>query len=168
MKVIVATAEDWGIGRDGKLLFKIPDDLKNFRSMTHGKIVVLGYETLASFPNKAPLGGRTNFILSRKRALEIEGAVVVHSIDELFDRLADFDTDDVFVIGGTSVYEQLLDYCTHAYITKVAAKADADSHFPNIDKKPNWRLVSTSEEFENNGVCFNFTVYENSKIKMGV
>lgn len=168
MKIIVATAEDWGIGRDGHLLFKLPDDMKFFRETTMGKVVVMGYETLKSMPNGAPLKGRTNLVMSRKRMLEIDGATVVHSVDELFDKLAAFDTNDVFVIGGTSVYEQLLDYCTHALVTKVAAKADADSHFPNIDARENWHLSTTSEECMNNGISFAWTVYENSKIKMGV
>ena len=114
MNLIVAVDEDWGIGYKGDLLARVRADLQNFRRVTEGKIVVLGSNTLATFPGGRVLKNRTNIVLNWEPDYAPEGATVVHSLDELFDELKKYDTDDVFVIGGASVYRQLLPYCRKA------------------------------------------------------
>ena len=146
MNLIVAVDEKWGIGRNGGLLTHLPGDMKYFRETTRGKVVVMGRKTLESFPNGIPLKNRTNIVLSNDKSLKVKDAMIVHSIDELFDELKKFNTDDVYVIGGESVYEALLPYCDTAHITKINYAYQADRHFPNLDKLPEWKSVLESEE----------------------
>lgn len=162
MKLIVAVDKNFGIGKDGDLLYHIPEDMKFFRSTTLGKTVIMGHKTLLSLPGGNPLKNRRNIVFSRSEALKIEGAEVVHSVGELIKKLGD---DDAFVIGGEALYSLLIDYCSVAYITMINAEAEADRFFPHIDKMENWRLVSESEEKEHEGVTFTFRMYENNRIK---
>lgn len=162
MNLIAAVDNNWAIGYKDSLLVRIPADQKFFRETTMGKVVVLGRKTLAGFPNGLPLKGRTNIVMSRDKNLKIKDAIVVHSKDELFQELKKYDSEDVFVIGGSSVYEMLLPYCKTAHITKIDYSYQADSYFPNLDKMENWRITADSEEQTYFSIEFAFFKYENS------
>ncbi len=146
MKAIVAVDKNWGIGLKGKLLVSIPADMKFFRSTTLGKVVVMGRKTLESFPNKAPLKDRVNIVLTKNTSFQKNGVIVVHSIDELKDELKKYNSDDVYVIGGETIYKQLIDECDTAYVTKIDYAYEADAYFPNLDEKDNWEVAVEGEE----------------------
>lgn len=154
MTAIVCVSKNWGIGRDGKLLFRISADLKRFKSLTVGKTVILGRKTLDTFPGGKPLKDRCNIVLSH-RELDIPGAIVVHS----FSEAAALAGDDAVVIGGASVYMALLDRCDRVCVTQVDVEAEADSYFPRLDRSPDWHIESESEEMEENGLKFRFIDY---------
>lgn len=159
MNLIVAVDRKWAIGRDGQLLFTIPDDMRFFKKMTTGKVVVMGHATLRSLPKGKPLKDRTNIVLSRNRELVIEGALVCHSAGELFSVLESYAENAVWVIGGETVYRLLLPYCTDAYITKVDAVAAADTFFPNLDESGDWQIAGCSETFHHEGISYAFVHY---------
>ena len=146
MKAIVAVDKNWGIGLKGKLLVSIPADMKFFRSTTLGKVVVMGRKTLESFPNGAPLKDRVNIVLTKNTSFQKNGVIVVHSIDELKDELKKYNSDDVYVIGGETIYKQLIDECDTAYVTKIDYAYEADAYFPNLDEKVNWEVAVEGEE----------------------
>ena len=146
MQLIVAVDSNWAIGNGTKLLVRIPEDQKFFRETTMGHVVVLGRKTLAEFPNGLPLKGRKNIILSRDENYTVKDAVVVHSKEELFEELKQYDSDEIFVIGGETVYEMLYEYCDTAHVTKIDYSYQADKYFPNLDEMPEWSVVSESEE----------------------
>ncbi len=146
MKAIVAVDKNWGIGLKGKLLVSIPADMKFFRSTTLGKVVVMGRKTLESFPNGAPLKDRVNIVLTKNTSFQKNGVIVVHSIDELKDELKKYNSDDVYVIGGETIYKQLIDECDTAYVTKIDYAYEADAYFPNLDEKDNWEVTVEGEE----------------------
>lgn len=158
MKLIVAVSENWGIGRDNGLLFSIPTDMRFFRETTKGHTVVMGRKTLESFPNGQPLKNRTNIVLS-KTLEEKDGYIVVRSLDELLETVSGID-DEIFIIGGESIYRLLLPYTDTAYITKVNALVPADSYMPNLDEDKSWKMESESEEITENGVSFRFCTYK--------
>lgn len=146
MNIIVAVDKNWAIGYKNELLVRIPDDQKWFRITTTGKVVVMGRKTLESFPNHAPLKNRTNIVITRNPNYQAEGVVVVHSIEEALDKVKEYRTEDVYVIGGEKIYKQMLPYCDLAHITKIDYEYEADSYFPNLDNDPEWVIESTSEE----------------------
>lgn len=119
MNLIAAVDNNWAIGKNNQLLVRIPMDQKFFREMTTGKVVVMGRKTLESFPNSRPLKNRTNIVLTHNPSYEVEGAVVVHSLDELHKELEKYNSEDIYIIGGQKIYEQLVDECDVAHITKV-------------------------------------------------
>ena len=160
MNAIVAVDQNWGIGRDGELLFRIKSDLRRFRSLTLGKIVILGRKTLQTFPQGRPLSGRTNLIMSRNPLYRVEGATAVHSIEALLERCAAENPDDLFVIGGASVYDALLPFCDRVYVTLVHAIQPADRHFPNLDQLPGWHLAHEEPIQEEDGLTFSYLTYE--------
>ena len=159
MNLIAAVDNNWGIGKDGKLLTSIPKDMKFFREKTMGKVVVMGRKTLESFPGKKPLKGRTNIVLTTSSGYEAEGALIVHSLSELEEALAGYDSSDVFVIGGGSIYRQLLPLCDTAYITKVGVSCEADTSIPNLDEDPEWYLRYTRKGGVHNGMEYKFCTY---------
>lgn len=146
MNIIAAVDENWAIGNHNDLLVRIPADQKFFREMTEGKVVVLGRKTLQTFPNGMPLVNRTNIVLTHDPNFKIAGAVIVHNMDELWEELKKYPSEDIFVIGGESVYRQLLDACDTAHITKIDFAYDADAYFPNLDEHPDWKMTADSEE----------------------
>lgn len=146
MNMIVAADKNWGIGNKGQLLVRIPNDQKMFRQETIGKVVVLGRKTLETFPQQRPLEKRTNIILSKDKNYKVKDAIVVHSIEELLEELKQYHTEDVYIIGGTSIYEQMLPYCDTAHVTKIDYEYQADAHFPNLDEDDEWEIVASSEE----------------------
>lgn len=159
MKLIAAVDNDWNIGNKGGLLFSLPDDMKFFRTTTSGKVVVMGRKTLESFPGSRPLKNRVNIVLSRSKHT-VDGAEFVASVDELLERLKEYDSDDIYVIGGAQIYSLLLPYCDTSLITHVDAVADeADSKFPEL-KADKWKITEQSDIHENNGIRFRFTTYK--------
>ena len=163
MNLIVAVDQNWAIGKNNQLLVRIPADQKFFRETTTGKVVVMGRKTLESFPNGQPLKNRTNIVLTRNKDYAVKGAIVVHSMDELHDELKKYNSEDVFVIGGEKIYEQLLDECDVAHVTKIEFAYDADSYFPNLDENPDWEITGDSEEQTYFDLIFYFYKYEKIK-----
>lgn len=155
MNLIVAVDENWAIGKDGDQLIYLKEDLKRFRSLTSGHTVILGRKTLATFPGGRPLKNRRNLILSRNPQFQAEGAEVFSSVEELVKQ-AD---EEAFVIGGASVYEQLLPYCNRAYITKIHASFPADTYFPDMDKSEEWTVSEEGESLEQDGVSYHYVTY---------
>ncbi len=161
MELIVAVDENWAIGNKGDLLVSIPEDHKFFRQTTMGNVVVLGRKTLAGFPNGMPLKGRENIILSTNKDYKVKDAIVVHSKEELLEKLKDYKDKTIFVIGGGTIYEMLLPYCKYAHVTKINYKYEADTYFPNLDKMKNWKIVADSDEHTYFDLEFYFYKYEN-------
>jgi len=161
MELIVNVTPDWGIGCGSRLLVAIPSDLRRFRELTAGKVVVLGRKTLATFPGGRPLKNRVNVVLSSNPDFAAEGAAVVRSREELFRTLREYPREDLCVIGGESIYRLLLDYCDAARVTKTYLKLQADRFFPNLDALPNWEIRRTSELQEENGLQFQYIDYVN-------
>ncbi|HOO79437.1 MAG TPA: dihydrofolate reductase [Lachnospiraceae bacterium] len=146
MNIIVAVDKNWAIGYQNKLLVSIPKDHKVFREETTGKVVVLGRKTLETFPQGQPLKNRTNIIVSRDPSFRVKDAIVVRSIEELLDKLKEYPSDDVYIIGGESIYRQMLPYCDTAHVTQIDHVFDADTYFPNLDEDKEWKITDTSEE----------------------
>lgn len=163
MNLIVAVDENWAIGCKGDLLVRIPADHKMFRQETIGKVVVLGRKTMDTFPGGQPLKNRTNIVLSRNPHYEQKDALVVHSVQELLEKLKEYDTQDVYIIGGSSVYEQLLPYCDTAHVTKIDHAYESDSWFPNLDKDPEWEVTADSDEQYYFDLTYHFLRYERKK-----
>lgn len=160
MKLIVAVDKEWNIGNKGDLLFYIPDDLKFFRSQTIEKVCVMGRKTLESFPGSKPLKNRINIVLSRNTDLQVEGAIFVKDIEDLKEELKKYDTDDVYVIGGESIYTLLLPMCDTAVITHIDSVApEADKKFPALSPDE-WMLSEDSGEKECNGYKFRWCTYK--------
>lgn len=160
MNLIVNVDKNWAIGKGNKLLVSIPQDMKFFRETTTGKVVVMGRKTLESFPGGQPLKNRTNIVLTTDKNYKAAGAVIVHSMDELTEELKKYPQEDIFVIGGESIYRSLLPYCTKAYVTKTEHAYDADTWFPNLDEDPDWQMTKTSDEQTYFDLEYYFTVYE--------
>jgi len=146
MNLIVAVDKNWGIGFENKLLVSIPDDMKFFRETTTGKVVVMGRKTLESFPGGRPLKNRINIVLTKNRNYKADGAIVVHTLEDLKEELKKYPSEDIYVIGGASIYEALLDDCDVAHVTKIDYAYRADTYFPNLDEKPEWKVVADSDE----------------------
>ena len=160
MIIIVAADKNWAIGKNNKLLVSIPQDMKFFRETTTGKVVVMGRKTLESFPGGQPLKKRVNIVLTSDKNYHVNGADIVHSIDALLEELKKYPAEDIYVIGGESIYRQLLPYCDKAYVTKIEHAYDADTFFPNLDEDPQWRMTKTSDEQTYFDLEYEFTIYE--------
>ncbi|HIV11626.1 MAG TPA: dihydrofolate reductase [Candidatus Pullilachnospira stercoravium] len=160
MRLIVAVDKNWGIGKNNDLLVSIPSDKKFFRQETTGKVVVMGRKTLESFPGGLPLKNRTNVVLTRNAGYRAKDTVIVHDIPELLEELKKYPSDAVYVVGGGTVYEELLPYCDEAYVTKIDFAYEADTYFPNLDQMPEWEMVEESEEQTYFDLEFTFTRYE--------
>lgn len=165
MKFIAAVDENWGIGHNGKLLTRISADQKFFKQTTMGHVVILGRKTLEEFPGGKPLQGRINIILSHNKEYAVEGAIVVHSIEELFDKVSGYDSDELYVIGGESVYQTLIPYCDTGIVTKIHYAYEADAFIPNLDEMDGWNIMEEGEMQEANGIFFHFCQYQNLKCK---
>ncbi len=162
MKLIVAVDKNWGIGKKNDLLFSIPLDMKFFRETTANKVVIMGYNTLLSFPNSKPLKNRVNIVLAPV-GVERDDCTIVHTLDELRLALKNYDTNQVFVIGGAMFYRTMYPYCDEAYITRVDADGEPEVFFDNLDLLDNWTRNNISEVLESNGYSLQFTLYKNSK-----
>lgn len=160
MNLIVAVDRNWAIGRDNKLLVNIPQDMKFFRQITAGKVVVMGRKTLESLPGGQPLKLRTNMVLSANTQYRAGNAMIFHTVKDLLSALVDFEEEDIYIIGGESVYRQLLPCCRKAYVTKVDHSFEADAYFPNLDQDDGWQMIKTSEEQTYFDLEYVFTIYE--------
>lgn len=163
MNLIAAVDKNWAIGNKNQLLVRIPADQKFFRETTTGKVVVMGRKTLESFPNGLPLKNRTNIVLTRNPDYQVSGAVVVHDEQELHRVLEHYPSEDIYIIGGETVYRQFLDECDVAHITKIDFAYEADAYFPNLDERPEWRLAADSEEQTYFDLEYYFYRYERAK-----
>ena len=161
MNLIVCVDAKWGIGYKNELLVRIPSDQKFFRETTTGKVVVMGRKTLDSFPGGKPLKNRTNIVLTSTENPSVrDEEIYVKNIDECLEKLKEFNPEDVFIIGGDSIYKQFLQYCDTALVTKIDKAYQADSFFPNLDKDDEWEIESESDEqtyFDN---TFSFVTYK--------
>ena len=164
MKAILHADKEWGIGKANGLMFSIPADMKFFRETTTGNVVVMGSNTLKSFPGGNPLKNRTNIVLwpgGEKR----DDCTVVGSLDELFAEIKKYNSDKVFVIGGAMMYKTLLPYCDEVLVTRVEAVGGADAYFENLDNNPDFELAYCSQPQETNGYTIRFTTYKNKNVK---
>ena len=163
MNLIVNVDKNWAIGYKGRLLVSIPEDMKFFRSETTGKVVVLGRKTLATFPGGLPLKNRTNIILTRNPDFTAKGAVVCHDVEEALEELKKYPSEDVYIIGGDTIYRQFLPYCDVAHVTRTDHAYDADAWFPNLDEDPDWELTGQRGEKTYFDLEFTFCRYERKK-----
>ena len=153
MKAILSADRNWGIGNGNKLLVSIPSDMKFFRQTTTGKVVVMGRKTLESFPNGQPLKNRTNIVLTENPDYRVKDAVIVHSKEELLKTLEQYDTEDIYIIGGESIYRMMLPYCDTVLVTKIDRAFQAD-------KMEEWEMTEEGEEQTCFDLEFRFTKYE--------
>lgn len=140
-------------------MWSIPADMKFFREMTKGNVVIMGRKTLESFPNGQPLKNRVNIVITRKKDYKVKGAVIAHSVKEAVKEAEKYE-GELFVIGGESIYRAFLSYCDTAYITKIDHAFDADTYFPNLDEDEEWEMTKISEEQTCFDLEYYFTVYE--------
>ncbi|CUP18455.1 MULTISPECIES: dihydrofolate reductase [Hungatella] len=160
MKTIVAVDRNWGIGRDGGLLTHLPEDMKFFRTTTKNKIVIMGRKTLESFPEGKPLKNRINILLTGNYDYCPEGTVICHSVEEVLEAVRGYDSEDVYIIGGQSVYEQFLPYCDTAYVTYMKAELSPDTYFINLDEREDWEMVQVGEDKVYESLHFEFRTYK--------
>lgn len=160
---IVHVDKQWGIGKGNDMMFSLPKDMKFFRETTMGHTVVMGGNTLRSFPGQKPLKNRVNIVLSRGQVRD--DCVIVRSYEALKTAIKNREDEDVFVIGGGEVYKELLPYCHGAYVTKVDAIGGAEVFFPNLDQHPDFVCVDEGEPIDDNGLTIRFTKYENKNVK---
>ena len=160
MTIIVAADENWAIGNKDDLLVRIKEDHRNFKALTKGNVVILGRKTLCTFPGGLPLKERTNIIMSRDPEYKVEGAVVAHSVEELLEIVKQYDDDKVFVIGGGTIYDQLLPYCNKAVVTRLDHAYEADTYFHDLDADDEWEITDTSDEMTSFDLTYHFVTYE--------
>ena len=169
MNLIVAVDKIWGIGKDNSLLVSVPEDMKFFREMTTGKIIIMGRKTLESFPKQKPLPNRINIVISRDINLKIDGAIVCNSLEAAFkyvkETYGEERLKETFVIGGESIYKQALEYCDIAYVTHIKEEFEADRYFPNLHELDNWEMARYEMKVSENGMKFAFSIYENLETK---
>lgn len=163
MNAIVAVDSNWAIGCRNSLLVSIPADHKAFRQETLGKVVVLGRKTLETFPQGMPLKNRTNIILSTNPDYQVKDAIIVHSKEELLEKLKEYPEEDVYIIGGESVYRMMLPYCDVVHVTKIDHVYEADAYFPNLDEAQEWEITADSEEQTYFDIAYEFVKYERRK-----
>lgn len=157
MELIVAVYDDWGIGADGDQPIALSADRKFFRETTKGSTVIVGRKTLAAFPGGRPLPNRVNIVLTRQTA-DIPGVTVCHSVEEAASACQQ--AEHVFVIGGGTVYRQMLPLCDTAYITKVHVTPASDTYFPNLDEDPQWKCERILQSGEENGISYEMCLYK--------
>lgn len=156
----------WGIGKRNGLLFSLPLDMKFFRETTKGHTVCMGENTLLSFPGSKPLKNRTNIVLSMDENHNYEGCINVHTFDDFLKIIKDHSLkDDVYIIGGASIYHQMLPYVDRVLLTKVDADGEAEVFFDNLDALEHFEIIDESEIFNDNGYNIRFITYRNNKKK---
>ena len=158
MNLIVAVDKNWAIGKNNRLMWSIPADMKFFRE-TSGNVVIMGRKTLESFPQGQPLKNRVNIVITRNPGYKVKGAVVVHSVEEAVEEARKYE-GEIYVIGGESIYREMLSLCDTAFVTKIDHAYDADTYFPNLDQDEEWRMTKISEEQTCFDLEYYFTVYE--------
>lgn len=159
MNLIVAVDKNWAMGKNNRLMWSIPADMKFFRETTRGNVVIMGRKTLESFPQGQPLKNRVNIVITRNPGYKVKGAVVVHSVEEAVEEARKYE-GEIYVIGGESIYREMLSLCDTAFVTKIDHAYDADTYFPNLDQDEEWRMTKISEEQTCFDLEYYFTVYE--------
>ena len=157
MEPIVAVYDDWGLGCCGPQPIALSADRKFFRETTRGAMVIAGRKTIGDFPGQKPLPGRVNVALTRGN-MEIPGFTVCHSPEEAVELAKN--AERCFVIGGGSIYRQMLPYCDTAYITKVHTTTESDTYFPNLDEDGQWYVAQTLQSGEENGIAYEMLLYK--------
>ena len=163
MNIIVAVDKNWAIGKNNKLMWSIPADMKFFRETTKGNIVIMGRKTLESFPQGQPLKNRVNIVITKNPNYKVKDAVVVHSIEEAIAESKKYE-GETYVIGGESIYRQFLPYCDVAHVTCMDYAYQADTWFPNLDEDEDWVVVADSEEKTYFDIEYVFKLYARKKI----
>lgn len=165
MKMIVAADRNWGIGRDGDLLVHIPGDMEFFKTQTMGNVVVMGRKTFESFPGKKALPGRTNVVLTGNSSWQGDGAVVVHSKEELNRMLEKHAQEQIYIIGGGQVYREYLEQCDTVYVTHIDEDYEADTWFPNLEAEEHFIMEETLFTGEWKGVSYRICRWKNSAVR---
>ena len=156
MDAIVAVYDDWGIGKDGTQPIALSTDRKFFRETTRGAMVIVGRRTIDDFPGKKPLPGRVNVALTRSD-MEIPGFTVCHSPEDAAELAKS--AEKAMVIGGGTIYRQMLSFCDRAYVTKVHVNPESDTYFLNLDEDENWELSEILQSGEENGISYEMCLY---------
>ena len=160
MNLIVAVDNNWAIGYQNKLLVSIPADMSFFRNQTMNKIVIMGKNTLESFPGGKPLKNRVNIVIALEKEYTVNDAIVVYSIEEALEVAKNYTSEDIYIIGGASIYRQMLSHCNVAYITKIDYAYTADTYFPNLDELEEWILADQTERHSYLDLTYTFCRYE--------
>lgn len=159
MIAVLSADNNWAIGYKGDLLVRIPNDMKFFRQLTTGNVIVMGRKTLESFPNGQPLPNRVNIVMTKNPNYIAKGCVIVHSQEELLEELSHYPDKEAYVIGGESIYRQLLPLCEEAYVTKIDYTYQADRYVPNLDEMEEWELYEEGEEQTFFSIEYHFNKY---------
>ena len=159
IRAIVHVDKNWGIGKENDMMFSLPKDMKFFRETTLHHTVVMGGNTLRSFPNQKPLKNRVNIVLSRGQVCD--ECIFVRNFDELKEQLKKRLDEEIFIIGGGVIYKELLPYCHEAFVTKVDAVGGAEVFFPNLDENEDFVCIDEGEPIEDNGYTIRFATYKN-------
>ena len=160
MNAIVAVDRNWAIGNQGQLLVSIPNDHKMFRKETLNKVILYGRKTLETFPMSQPLDRRRNIILSRNPEFSVKNAEIAHSVEEALSMVKDVPEEDVYVIGGATIYKEFLPYVDTVHVTRVDYSYAADAWFPNLDEDPDWEVTAESAEQTYFDLPYTFVKYE--------
>ena len=163
MIAVLSADKNWAIGYKGDLLVKIPNDMKMFRKLTTGNVIVMGRKTLESFPNSQPLPNRVNIVMTQNPDYQAKGCVIVHSIEELLEELKNYPDKQIYVVGGESIYRELLPYCEEAYVTRIDYEYQADRYFPNLDEMEDWEMYEEGEEETFFSIEYYFNKYRRVK-----
>ena len=157
---------NWGIGKRNGLLFNLPLDMKFFRETTKGHTVCMGENTLLSFPGSKPLKNRVNIVISQDKTHNYDGVVNVHTFREFMLEIKNRSKDDdVYIIGGASIYDQTLPYVDKVLLTKVLKDGGAEVFFTNLDLHPSFELVEAGPIIKDGDIDIQFTTYINKNKK---
>lgn len=165
MNIIVAVDKKWGIGNKGELLVSIPNDKKLFREETFGKVIIMGRKTFESLPGKQALYGRENIVLSADKSFSPKNTKVFSSVEAVLEYLkkSGYSGDDIYIIGGESIYKQFLPYCDTAHVTAIDYIYEADKYMQNLDALEEWKLVVETEEETYFDIAYSFKLYKKTK-----
>ena len=163
MIAVLSADKNWAIGYKGELLVRIPNDMKMFRNLTTGNVIVMGRKTLESFPNAQPLPNRVNIVMTQNPDYEAKGCVIVHNTEELMEELKNYPDKQIYVVGGESIYRELLPYCEEAYVTRIDYEYQAHRYFPNLDEMEDWELSEEGEEETFFSIEYYFNKYRKIK-----
>lgn len=164
MNLIAAVDNKWGISKENKLLANLPSDMKYFKDKTIGKTVIMGRRTFESLPNKKGLSNRTNFVISSNNSYVAPDCYVMNSLDEALFYTKDYPSNEVWLIGGASLYNKLYNRCEYIYITKIYADLGADTFIHNFDEDKKFTLIEYSDIIEENSLMYQFVVYKNLEV----
>lgn len=159
ISLVVAAATNHAIGKDGKMPWHLPNDMRHFKNITWGMPVVMGRKTFDSLGK--PLAGRKNIVITRQPDWEAEGIVKVKTIEDALFVAREADVNEVMVIGGGEIYRALFERAKRIYLTRVEAEPEADTFFPALDPQQ-WFLLSQKnhEADEKNAYNYSFQVWE--------